>query len=126
MHKLQNRSCVIGLVASVSNTVKCDEQMRAGKSLSDHEEEVLQALEIVSRNQREWLKASDLREQAQRILGYSNEQIGHAKWMGHILNRVQLVDGNRRTAYSGRPMYSVKREDALVMMRRYEVSLLEG
>jgi hypothetical protein len=59
------------------------------------------------------------------LLGYTNEQLGHAQWIGHILNRLQLTDRNRRKAYSGGQMYAIKREDVLDMMRRYDVLIIE-
>jgi len=51
--------------------------------------------------------------------------MGHAQWIGHILNRLQLTDRNRRKAYSGGQMYYITREDVLDMMRRYEVTIIE-
>lgn len=51
--------------------------------------------------------------------------MGHAQWIGHILNRLQLTDRHRRKAYSGGQMYSVKRVEILDMMRRYDVPVLE-
>ncbi len=86
---------------------------------------ILQALEIITRNQPEWIKAVDIREQVRDILGYTKEQMGHAQWIGHILNRVQLVDRNHRKTYAGGQMYSFKREDILDMMRRYDVRCIE-
>ncbi len=114
-----------GLLDAISDAAEWDEQISEGKSLSEREEAVLQALEIMTRNQPEWIKATDLREQVRDLLGYPKEQMGHAQWIGHILNRVQLVNRNHRKAYSGGQMYSVKREDVLDLMRRYDVSGVE-
>ena len=69
--------------------------------------------------------ASDLREQVQSLLSYTKEQMGHAQWIGHILNRLQLVDRNRRKAYAGGQMYRITREELLDMMHRYDVSVIE-
>lgn len=110
---------------ATSDAAEWDEQISEGKSLSEREEAVLQALEIITCNQPEWIKATDLREQVQALLSYTKEQMGHAQWIGHILNRVQLVDRNRRKAYTGGQMYSVKREEVLDIMRRYNVSAIE-
>ena len=99
--------------------------MSEGKTLSEREEAVLQGLEIMTRNQPEWIKGADLREHVRNLLGYSNEQMGHTQWLGHILNRLQLTDHHRRKAYAGGQMYAVKRAEVLDMMRRYEVSILE-
>lgn len=143
LHKLHNRSGelwsplvalaaffeeqgrVNGLLAAISDAASWDEQLSEGKALSDREEAVLQALEIMTRNQPEWIKAADLREQVGHLMGYSNEQMGHAQWIGHILNRMQLVDRQHRKAYAGGQMYSVNREEVLDMMRRYDVSVIE-
>jgi hypothetical protein len=62
--------------------------------------------------------------QVRNLLGYSNEQMGHAQWLGHILNRLQLTDRHRRKAYAGGQMYSIKRAEVLDMMRRYEIDLV--
>ena len=116
---------VSGLLAAVSDAASWDEQLSEGKALSDREEAVLQALEILTRNEPEWLKASDVRDQVRQLLGYSPEQMGHAQWIGHILKRLQLSDRNHRKAYAGGQMYAVQREEVLDMMRRYDVSVIE-
>jgi hypothetical protein len=59
------------------------------------------------------------------ILGYTQDQMGNAQWIGHILNRLHLSDRNRRKAYSGGQMYNIKRDDVLDMIDRYDVSLIE-
>lgn len=142
LHKLHNRSGelwsplvalaaffedqggIAGLLDAISNAAEWDEQMSEGKSLSEREEAVLQALEIITRKQPEWIKASDLREQVQSLLSYTKEQMGHTQWIGHILNRLQLVDRNRRKAYAGGQMYRIKREELLDMMHRYDVIVI--
>lgn len=80
---------------------------------------------MMTRNQPEWIKASELRDQVRHLLGYSPEQMGHAQWVGHILNRLQLTDRNRRKAYTAGQMYAVERDDVLDMMRRYDVGVVE-
>jgi hypothetical protein len=143
LHKLHNRSGelwsplvalaaffeevggVSGLLSAISDAANWDEQMSEGKALSEREEAVLQGLEIMTRNQPEWIKGADLREQVRNLLGYSNEQMGHAQWIGHILNRLQLTDRHRRKAYAGGQMYSIPRAEVLDMMRRYDVSSIE-
>ena len=143
LHKLLNRSgelwsplaalaaffeeqgSVVGLLDAISEAAVGDEQLSEGKALSEREEAVLQALEMMTRDQPEWMKASELRDQVRQLLGYSSEQMGHAQWIGHILNRLQLTDRNRRKAYSGGQMYAVEREDVLDMMRRYEVGRID-
>jgi len=143
LHKLHNRSGelwsplvalaaffeevggVSGLLSAISDAASWDEQMSEGKALSEREEAVLQGLEIMTRNQPEWIKGIDLREQVRNLLGYSNEQLGHAQWIGHILNRLQLTDRHRRKAYAGGQMYSIPRAEVLDMMRRYDVLPIE-
>jgi hypothetical protein len=143
LHKLHNRSGelwsplvalaaffeeqggVTGLLDAISDAAEWDEQISEGKSLSEREEAVLQALDLLTCKQPEWIKASDLREQVQSLLSYTKEQMGHAQWIGHILNRLQLVDRNRRKAYAGGQMYRIRREELLDMMHRYDVSVIE-
>ncbi len=52
-------------------TAEMDEHICEGKALSDREEAVLQALELLTRgrNQLMWMKANDLRERVARLLG---------------------------------------------------------
>lgn len=59
------------------------------------------------------------------MVAYSNEQMGHAHWLVHILNRLQLTDRRRRKAYAGGQMHSIPRAEMLDMMRRYRVSAVE-
>jgi hypothetical protein len=144
LHKLHNRSGelwsplialaalfeelggVSDLLAAISEAAKWDEQTSEGKALSEREEAVLQALEIMTRgNEAElWIKAADLREKVREMLGYNAEQMGHAQWIGHILNRLQLTDRNRRKSYTGGQIYLLRRNDVLDVMRRYEVELV--
>lgn len=85
----------------------------------------MQALEIMTRDQTEWIKATDLREKVRHLLGYSSEQMGHAQWIGHILNRLQLCDRNHRRAYAGGQMYQIQQSTVLDMMRRYDVAAID-
>jgi hypothetical protein len=114
-----------GLLEAITAAAANDEQISDGKALSEREEAVLQALELMTRQQPEWVKAAELREQVRQLLGYSTEQMGHAQWIGHILNRLQLTDRHRRKAYAGGQMYAIERSDILDMMRRYEVGLID-
>lgn len=116
---------VNSLLEAIAAAAENDEQISEGKALSEREEAVLQALEILTRSEPEWIKAANLREQVRDLIGYSNEQMGHAQWIGHILLRLQLIDRNHRKAYSGGQMYAVARADVLDMMRRYEIGVIE-
>lgn len=144
LHKLHNRSGelwsplvalaaffedqggLVGLLEAISDAASWDEQLSEGKALSEREEAVLQALEMMTRNEPEWIKAPELRNEVCQLLGYSPEQMGHAQWIGHILNRLQLTDRNRRKAYTGGQMYSIARADVLDMIRRYDVTVIEN
>jgi hypothetical protein len=146
LHKLHNRSGelwsplvalaaffeeegqVAGLLDAISEAAEWDEQLSEGKTLSDREEAVLQALEIMTRNAdgAVWLKAAELREQVRDIMGISREQMGHAQWIGHVLNRLALTDRNRKKAYTGGQMYLIDRTEVSDMMRRYDVAAVSG
>ena len=81
---------------------------------------MLQSLEIMTRNAdgAVWLKASELRERVREIMGINREQMGHAQWIGHVLNRLALTDRNRKKAYTGGQMYLIDRMEVSDMMRR--------
>jgi hypothetical protein len=70
-----------------------------------------------------WIKAADLREKVREMLGYNVDQMRHAQWIGHILNRLQLTVRNRRKAYTGGQLYLIECNQALDMMQRYEVEV---
>ncbi|MEQ8677157.1 MAG: CHC2 zinc finger domain-containing protein [Aggregatilineales bacterium] len=145
LHKLHNRSGelwsplvalaaffeeegqVEGLLDAISEAAEWDEQLSEGKALSDREEAVLQSLEIMTLNAEGavWLKASELREHVRDIMGISPDQMGHAQWIGHILNRLALTDRNRKKAYTGGQMYLMDRREVSDMMRRYDVSQIQ-
>ncbi len=145
LHKLHNRSGelwsplvalaaffeevgdVSGLLSAISDAASWDEQMSEGKALSEREEAVLQALEMLTRSSEGevWLKASAVREKVAQLLGQPIEQLGHAQWIAHIMTRLQLLDiSNRRRQMDGM-VYRVMREQVLDMMRRYEVATIE-
>ena len=60
------------------------------------------------------------------LLGYSQEQMGAAQWIGHILKRMQLTDPARRKHHVGGQLYAVQRTELMDIMRRYEVSHIES
>ncbi|MBZ0276111.1 MAG: hypothetical protein K8I60_08205, partial [Anaerolineae bacterium] len=142
LHKLHNRSGelwsplvalaaffeeegqVAGLLDAISEAAEWDEQLSEGKALSDREEAVLQSLELMTRDTEGavWLKAVELREHVRGILGITPEQMGHAQWIGHVLNRLALTDRNRKKAYTGGQMYLIDRREVRDMMHRYDVA----
>ena len=114
----------LGLLDTISEAVQWDEQMSEGKALSDREEAVLQALELMTRNAEEvvWLKASQVREQVARLVGQPVDQLGHAQWIAHIMTRLQLLDTSSRKRQMDGMMYCIRRDVVLDMMRRYEIA----
>jgi hypothetical protein len=71
----------------------------------------LQALEILTREQVDWvwLKAADLREQVANLLEQPVDQLGHAQWIAHIMARLHLLDNTRRKRLMDGMVYSVHR-----------------
>lgn len=146
LHKLHNRSGelwsplvalaaffeeqgnVVGLLDAISNAAEWDEQISEGKSLSEREEAVLQALELLSRNADEvvWVKGADLREKIRSLLGQSADEMGNAQWIGHVLKRLQLIDNSRRKHHVGGKIYAIERREVLDMMQRYDVPPIEN
>jgi hypothetical protein len=97
--------------------------------VTDREEAVLQALEILTREQPPgdvWLKASVLREQVATLLGQPVEQLGHSQWIAHILSRLHLMDNRRRKRLMDGMVYAVQRAVVLDMMARYDVSAIQN
>jgi len=141
LHKLHNRSGelwsplvalaaffeeqggVVGLLDAISNAAEWDEQISEGKSLSEREEAVLQALELLTRSADEvvWVKGTDLREKIRSLMGQSADEMGNAQWIGHILKRLQLIDQSRRKHHVGGKLYAIERREVLDMMQRYDV-----
>ncbi|MBC6935112.1 MAG: hypothetical protein DWB42_04670 [Chloroflexi bacterium] len=146
LHKLHNRSGelwsplvalaaffeeqggVVGLLDAISNAAEWDEQISEGKSLSEREEAVLQALELLTRSADEivWVKGTDLREKIRSLLGQSADEMGNAQWIGHILKRLQLIDQSRRKHHVGGKLYAIERREVLDMMQRYDVPPIEN
>ncbi len=146
LHKLHNRSGelwsplialaaffeeqggVVGLLDAISNAAEWDEQISEGKSLSEREEAVLQALELLTRNADEivWVKGTDLREKIRSLLGQSADEMGNAQWIGHVLKRLQLIDNSRRKHHVGGKLYAIERHEVLDMMQRYDVPPIEN
>src|SRR5690606_38252813 len=146
LHKLHNRSGelwsplvalaaffeeqggVVGLLEAISNAAEWDEQISEGKSLSEREEAVLQALELLTRSADDivWVKGTELREKIRGLLGQSADEMGNAQWIGHVLKRLQLIDPSRRKHHVGGKLYAIERREVLVMMQRYDVPPIEN
>ena len=117
---------VEGLLDAISHAAEWDEQMSQGKALSDREEAVLQALEIMTRNQDKlvWLKAAEVREQVATLLGQSVEMLGHAQWIAHIMSRLHLLDNTRRKRQMHGMVYGIQPAHVTDMMQRYGVETI--
>lgn len=115
---------VDGLLAAISRAAEWDEQVSAGKALSDREEAVLQALDVMTRGAEGviWLKAAALREEVARLLGQPSERFGDAQWIGHMLKRLHLLDDGRRRRTPEGMTYAVHPAEVRDMMRRYDVA----
>jgi hypothetical protein len=112
---------------AIGEAAEFDQQFSEGKSLSEREEALLQALEMLTRNTTDsyvWVKAAELRELVQKFLGLTLEQMGSAQWIGHLLKQLQLVNPARRKHHAGGQLYAISRAEVLDMMRRYEVEAL--
>jgi hypothetical protein len=117
---------VRGLLNAIASAAETDEQVSQGKALSEREEAVLQALELMTRGQVGplWVKAAALREQVARLLGQPVERLGDAQWIGHILKRLHLLDEAGRKRGMDGMSYAIRPGDVLDMMRRYDVALV--
>lgn len=118
-----------GLRDAISQAAEWDEQISEGKSLSEREEAVLQALDLLTREKEEeitWIKGIELRDQVTGILGQSEDQMGSAQWIGHMLKRLQLTDNSRRRHQVGGKVYAINRIDVLDVMRRYGVDMISN
>lgn len=93
-----------------------------GRSLSEREEAILQALEILTRAEGDtWLKWTDLREQVRLLLDLTEETMGSGKWIQNTMKRLQLLDrSSKRSSAEGRAV-KVDRSKVVDMMLRYQV-----
>jgi len=123
----EERGSLSGLLDAVSRAAEWDEQVSEGKALSDREEAVLQALEVMTRDTSElsWLKASALREEVARLMGQPTDRMGDAQWIGHIIKRLHLLDDGRRKRSPEGMTYAIHPGEVRDMMRRYDVVPIE-
>ena len=115
---------VTGLLHAIAAAAENDEQISEGKAVSEREEAVLQALELMTRGQNGivWIKAAALREKVARLIGQSVEKLGDAQWIGHILKRLHLLDEAGRKRGMDGITYAVMPLDVIDMMCRYDVA----
>jgi hypothetical protein len=115
------------LTASIRAAAERDALWSDGKALSDREEAVLQALELLTRGEDRltWIKAAGLRRQVADLLGTTVEQMGDAPWVGYILKRLHLVaDDGRRRGIDGL-VYAIHPNLVRDTLQRYEVQVVE-
>lgn len=95
------------------------------RSLSEREEAILQALEILTRVEGDtWLKWTDLREQV-RLLDLTEETMASGTWIQNTLKRLQLLDrSSKRSSAKGRTV-KVDRGKVVDTMLRYQVSTVQ-
>jgi hypothetical protein len=119
----EEHGSVSGLLQAIASAAENDEQISQGKALSEREEAVLQALELMTRGQNGivWIKAAPLRDKVARLIGQPVEKMGDAQWIGHILKRLHLLDDSGRKRGMDGIAYAVRAFDVLDMMRRYDV-----
>ena len=116
-----------GLLEAIAKAAQSDEQVCEGKALSDREEAVLQALEILTRGETGtvWIKSAILREHVAKLLAQPVEKLGDAQWIGHILKRLHLLDDAPRKRGMDGMIYAVEPVEVLDMMRRYNVAVIQ-
>ena len=117
---------ITGLLEAIAAAATSDEQISEGEALSEREEAVLQALELMTRGEETvvWIKASALREKVAKLTGQPVEKMGDAQWIGHILKRLHLMDeGGRKRGMDG-IAYAVRPFEVIDMMRRYDVAII--
>ena len=115
-----------GLLHAIASAAESDEQISQGKALSEREEAVLQALELLTRGQSSvvWIKAAALREKVAQLLGQPVEKMGNAQWIGHIIKRLHLLDDAGRKRGMDGVTYAIQPLDVIDMMRRYDVAIV--
>jgi hypothetical protein len=117
---------IAGLRAAIASAAESDEQVSEGKALSDREEAVLQALELLTRGQSDhvWIKSVALREQVAKLLGQQVEKLGDVQWIGHIIKRLHILDDHRRKRTMDGMSYAVLPAEVIDIMQRYDVSVI--
>jgi hypothetical protein len=124
----EEKRAVAGLLQAISEAAEWDEQMSEGKALSDREEAVLQALEVLTHRQNEmvWLKAGVVREEVAHLLAQPADKFGDAQWIRHILKRLYLLDEGCRKRTPDGMTYAAQPAEVRDMMRRYDVLRIEN
>jgi DNA primase len=115
-----------GLLQSIREAATRDDLISEGKSLNEHEEALLQVLELLSKDQKHViLKARDIRDKVQKLLELPDNQMGNTQWVGHSLKHLQLTDRVRSHRQNDGMRYDIDRDQVLDMMKRYGVVAIE-
>jgi hypothetical protein len=142
LHKLHNRSGELwsplvalaaffedqggipNLLSAISNAASWDNEVSEGQSLSEREEAVLQALDLMTRHttQPVWIKSALLRDKVMSLMGSAADKTGDGQWIGHVLKRLYLIDEARRKRQTDGIVYVISPLEVTDMMRRYNVA----
>jgi hypothetical protein len=117
---------ISNLLSAISDATTWDDQVSEGQSLSEREEAVLQALELMTRHttQLVWVKSGMLRDKVMALMGHGADKLGDAQWIGHVLKRLHLIDEARRKRQTDGIAYAVNPSEVIDMMRRYNVATI--
>jgi DNA primase len=142
LHKLHNRSSELWsplvalaaffeeqggiphLLSAISDAASWDDQVSEGQSLSEREEAVLQALDLMTRHttQLVWIKSALLRDKVMTLMGNAADKTVDGQWIGHVLKRLYLIDEARRKRQTDGIVYVISPLEVVDMMRRYHVT----
>jgi hypothetical protein len=111
------------LLSAISNAASWDNEVSEGQSLSEREEAVLQALDLMTRHttQAVWIKSALLRDKVMSLMGNAADKTGDGQWIGHVLKRLYLIDEARRKRQNDGIVYAIAPLEVTDMMRRYNV-----
>jgi hypothetical protein len=123
---LEDQVGVARLLDAISDAAEWDEQISENESLSEREEAVLQALDILTRNASGlvWLKATDVRSRVAALLGQPEDKLSDSQRIGHILKRLHLLDGAHPKRQADGMVYGIHSADVQDIMRRYDVLIV--
>jgi DNA primase len=112
------------LLSAISDAANWDDQVSEGQSLSEREEAVLQALELMTRHttQLVWIKSALLRDKVMSLMGSAADKTSDGQWIGHVLKRLYLIDEARRKRQTDGIVYVISPLEVADMMRRYNVA----
>lgn len=112
------------LLSAISNAATWDDEVSEGQSLSEREEAVLQALDLMTchTTQTVWIKSALLRDKVMTLMGDGGDKTGDGQWIGHVLKRLYIIDEARRKRQTDGIVYVISPLEVTDMMRRYNVA----